>query len=119
MGDLGSIPGLGRSSEEGKGYPSPVFWPGEFHGLYSPWSHKESDTTEQLSLFTNLFLVLGSHSNPTFHIFSVSPHFSFSTGSREEVFLSSKAGSVSSCPFCSVARIESESKSPSFVSDSL
>ena len=29
--------------------PTPVFWPGEFHGLYSPWGHKESDTTEQLS----------------------------------------------------------------------
>ena len=26
--------------------PSPVFWPGEFHGLYSPWGRKESDTTE-------------------------------------------------------------------------
>ena len=24
----------------------PVFWPGEFHGLYSPWDHKELDTTE-------------------------------------------------------------------------
>ena len=30
--------------------PTPVFWPGEFHGLYSPWGHKESDTTERLSL---------------------------------------------------------------------
>ena len=30
--------------------PTPVFWPGEFHGLYNPWGHKESDTTEQLSL---------------------------------------------------------------------
>ena len=29
---------------------TPVFWPGEFHGLYSPWSHKESDTTEWLAL---------------------------------------------------------------------
>ena len=29
---------------------TPVFWPGEFHGLYSPWGHKELDTTEQLSL---------------------------------------------------------------------
>ena len=29
---------------------TPVFWPGEFHGLYSPWGHKESDTTEQLLL---------------------------------------------------------------------
>jgi len=27
-----------------------VFWPGEFYGLYSPWGHKESDRTEQLSL---------------------------------------------------------------------
>ena len=26
--------------------PTPVFWPGEFHGLYSPWGRKESDTTE-------------------------------------------------------------------------
>ena len=31
--------------------PIPVFWPGEFHGLYSPWGHKESDTTERLRLF--------------------------------------------------------------------
>ena len=23
-----------------------VFWPGEFHGLYSPWGCKELDTTE-------------------------------------------------------------------------
>ena len=30
--------------------PTPVFCPGEFHGLYSPWGHKESDTTEWLSL---------------------------------------------------------------------
>ena len=26
-----------------------VFWPGEFHELYSPWGRKESDMTEQLS----------------------------------------------------------------------
>ena len=30
--------------------PTLVFWPGESHGLYSPWGHKESDSTEQLSL---------------------------------------------------------------------
>ena len=33
---------------------TPVFWPGEFHGLcsvlYSPWGHRELDTTEKLSL---------------------------------------------------------------------
>ena len=30
--------------------PTPVFWPGGFHGLYSPWGHKGSDMAEQLSL---------------------------------------------------------------------
>ena len=30
--------------------PTPVFWPGELHGLYSPWGRKESDTTEWVSL---------------------------------------------------------------------
>ena len=35
-GDLGSIPGLERS--HGLGWEDP-------HGLYSPWGHKESDTT--------------------------------------------------------------------------
>ena len=29
---------------------TPVFWPGEFHGLYSSWDRKELDMTEQLSL---------------------------------------------------------------------
>ena len=50
VGDLGLIPGLGRSPGEGKGYPTPVFWPGEFHGLCSSWGHKESDMTQRLSL---------------------------------------------------------------------
>ena len=30
--------------EKGKA-TTPVFWPGEFHGLYSPWGGKESDMT--------------------------------------------------------------------------
>jgi len=84
VGDLGSIPVLGRSCGEGNDYPlqyswaslvarlvknlqwrrpefdpwvektpwrreqlpTPVFWPGEFHGLYSPWGPKELDMTE-------------------------------------------------------------------------
>ena len=32
-GDLSSIPGLGRSPGEGKRLSTPVFWPGELHGL--------------------------------------------------------------------------------------
>ena len=30
--------------------PTPVFWLREFHGLYNPWGHKESDMSEWLSL---------------------------------------------------------------------
>ena len=26
--------------------PTPVFWLGEFHGMYILWGHKESDMTE-------------------------------------------------------------------------
>ena len=48
-GDLGSVLELGRSPEERKGYPTPVFRPGEFHGLYSSWDRKESDATERLT----------------------------------------------------------------------
>ena len=51
-GDLGSIPGSGRSPGEGNGKPFSRKWPGESHGWsslvdYSPWGHKESDMTEQ------------------------------------------------------------------------
>ena len=84
VGDPNLIPGLGRSTGEGIGYPfqyswaslvaqlvknppamretwvqslvwedprrkerlpTSVFWPGEFYGLYSLWSHKNSDMT--------------------------------------------------------------------------
>ena len=55
-GDLCSIPGLGRSPGEGKGF-SPVFLPGESHGLYSLWGRRESDTTERLSLSLSLSLL--------------------------------------------------------------
>ena len=50
---LGSIPGLGRSPGEGKGYPH------QYSGLensmdYSPWGRKQLDTTEQLSLHLDM-----------------------------------------------------------------
>ena len=55
--DSGLILGSGRSPEVGstqQWQPAPVFSPGEFLGQRrladcSPWGHKESDTTEQLS----------------------------------------------------------------------
>jgi len=58
-GDLGLIPGSGRSPGEGNGTPNPVLLPGESHGWrrlvgYSPRGRKESDTTEQLHSLTSL-----------------------------------------------------------------
>ena len=52
-GDLGSSPGLGRSPGVRKWQSTPVLLPGKSHGQrslvgYSPWGHKESDTTERL-----------------------------------------------------------------------
>ena len=49
VGDLGSIPSVGKIPQRRERLPTPVFWPGEFHGLYSLWGCKESDRTEQLS----------------------------------------------------------------------
>ena len=51
LGDLGLIPGLGRSSGEENRLPTPVFLPREFCGQtslvgYSPWGGQELDTTE-------------------------------------------------------------------------
>ena len=39
---------VGKTPWRRERLPTPVFWPGEFHGLYSPWGCKELDTTEQL-----------------------------------------------------------------------
>ena len=50
VGDLGSIPGLGRFPWRRERLATPVFQNGEFHGLCSPWGCKELDTAECLSL---------------------------------------------------------------------
>ena len=49
--ETGSIPGRGKILWRRKWQPTPVFLPGESHPQrsladYSPWGHKESDTTE-------------------------------------------------------------------------
>ena len=46
-GDLGLIPELGRSPGRRERLHTPVFWPGEFYGLYRR-GHKGSDMTERL-----------------------------------------------------------------------
>ena len=52
---LCSIPESGKSPREGNGQPTPVFLPGDSHRQrnlvgYRPWSPKESDVAEQLTL---------------------------------------------------------------------
>ena len=47
--------------------PTPVFWPGIFHGLHSPWGQKESDMDEQLSLSLSPITIKG-------HLFGVLGH---------------------------------------------
>ena len=54
-GDPGSIPGSGRSPGEGNGNPLQYSCLEKSHGQrnlvgYSPWGHKESEMTEQLTL---------------------------------------------------------------------
>ena len=70
-GDLDLIPGLGRVPWRRERLPTPVFWPGEFHELYSPWGHKKSDVTERVSLslsFGVLYFTrtVGSEAGPLF-----------------------------------------------------
>ena len=46
----GFNPWVGKIPWTRKRLQTSVFWPGEFHRLYSPWGHKELDMTERLSL---------------------------------------------------------------------
>ena len=46
----GFDPWVGKIPWRRERLPTPVSWPGESHGLYSPWGHKESDGTKWLSL---------------------------------------------------------------------
>ena len=59
-GDAGSILWGGKIPWRRKWQPTPAFLPGESHGQrilagYSPWGHKEPDTTEQLSTYIVIF----------------------------------------------------------------
>ena len=63
-------PCVGKIPWRRKWQPTPVFWPGEFHGQrslagYSPWGCKELDRTEQLSLSLDLHPLGASGQEPT------------------------------------------------------
>ena len=53
------VPWVGKIPWRREWQPTPVFLPGESHGQinladYSPWGHKESDITEQLTFSHSL-----------------------------------------------------------------
>ena len=50
MWSPGFSPWVGKIPWRRERLPTPIFWPGKFHGLYSLWGCKESNMTEQLSL---------------------------------------------------------------------
>ena len=55
-------PWVGKILWRRKWQPTPVLLPGKSHGWrrvvgYSPWGHKESETTERLHLFTAQYSV--------------------------------------------------------------
>ena len=61
-------PQVGKIPWRRKWKPTPVFLPEKFHGQrslagYSPWSHKESDTTEGLSMHAGYALYTHKNNN--------------------------------------------------------
>ena len=71
-GDLGSIPGLGRSPGEGTGYPLQYSGLENLHRQrslvgYSPWGRKESDMTERPSTAPEVNLSPLFHGSQTCH----------------------------------------------------
>ena len=72
-GDMVSIPGSRRPSWRRKWQPTPVFLPGESPGQsvlagYSPWGHKEPDTTEHTHAHTHTKRKRPQSSLSLFHV---------------------------------------------------
>ena len=66
---LGFDPGAGKTPWGRKWQPTLVFLPRKFHRQrslagYSPWGHKESDTTEQLSAYACTHTHTHTHTHP-------------------------------------------------------
>jgi len=54
VGDLGLFdPWVGEIPWRRERLPTPVSWPGDFHALYRPWGHKESDTAKRATYYND------------------------------------------------------------------
>ena len=58
---IGFDPWVGKIPWRRERLPTPVFWPGEFHGLYSPRSRKELDMTKRFSFHFTLVIIEVKH----------------------------------------------------------
>ena len=71
-------PSVGKIPWRTERLPTPVFWTGEFHGIYSPWGGKGSDMTERLSLHFKLWYINEDNGNllqkvPCMHCYTQCP----------------------------------------------
>ena len=85
------VQSLGREDpQKRERLSTPVFWPGKFHGLYSPCGHKESGTTEPLSLHFTLHPELLQQSQLSVFFSRPCDFFGFGLGGSEGLFLSAQ-----------------------------
>ena len=103
-------PWVGKIRWRTERLPSPVFRPGEFHELCSPWGCKESDTTATFTFTLNC-------------IFYAFPIISFSQeiprNIIDGVFLPPQPTFPSSLEVCQIPERHCSSKTPGEVNDSL
>jgi len=67
----GFNPWVGKIPWRRERLPTPVFWPGEFHGLYSPWGRKESDRLSDFHLCLQVFFLFSLLLLLQFHQYEV------------------------------------------------
>ena len=65
MGDLGSIPELGRFLRRRERLPTPVFWPGEFHGITKSQTRLR-DFHNETGLIKIVFVLIGTDTEKQF-----------------------------------------------------
>ena len=53
-GKTGFSPWVGKIRWRREWPPAPEFWPGESHGLCSPWGHQQSDVTETFTFMASI-----------------------------------------------------------------
>ena len=96
-------PWVGKIPWRRKRLPTPVLWPGEFRGLYSPWGPKESDMTEWLSLsISSPYRNFLANTGPVPFLSGCSPIHSYNSGIlMHHLFKESLAAAAKSLQSCS------------------